>query len=43
MTSGFSFGSGVKEAGGQLKQGKPVAAGKEFGKGVGHGAKEVGE
>ena len=33
----------LQEAGGQLKQGKLVAAGKEFGKGVGRGAKEVGE
>lgn len=26
-----------------MKEGKPVAAGKEFGKGVGRGAKDVGK
>jgi peptidoglycan hydrolase-like protein with peptidoglycan-binding domain len=41
--AGQEVGSGVKEAGEQMKEGKPVAAGKEFGKGVGRGAKEVGE
>jgi hypothetical protein len=35
--------SGVKEGGAQMKEGKPVAAGKEFGKGVGRGAKEMGK
>jgi hypothetical protein len=41
--AGQEVGSGVKEAGAQMKEGKPVAAGKEFGNGVGRGAKEVGK
>ncbi len=33
---------GSKELGHEVKQGKPVAAGKEFGKGIGRAAQKVG-
>jgi hypothetical protein len=36
-------GEGGEEAGHEMKHGKPVAAGKEMGKGLGRGGKKVGE
>ena len=41
--AGHEVAEGSKELGHEVTQGKPVAAGKEFGKGVGRGAQKVGE
>jgi len=41
--AGHETAAGGKEAGHEIKEGKPVAAGKELGKGIGRAAKEVGE
>ena len=41
--AGHEVGEGGKEAGHDVSKGKPVAAGKEFGKGIGRGAKDVGK
>lgn len=41
--AGQEVGEGGEEAGHEMKQGKPVAAGKEMGKGLGRGAKKVGK
>jgi len=41
--AGDKVASGTREAGHELEEGKPVAAGKEFGKGVGQSAKKVGK
>jgi peptidoglycan hydrolase-like protein with peptidoglycan-binding domain len=40
--AGQEMGQGGKEVGHEMKQGKPIAAGKEFGKGVGRAAEKVG-
>jgi peptidoglycan hydrolase-like protein with peptidoglycan-binding domain len=42
-SSGKQVGEGGKEFGHEMKQGKPVAAGKEMGKGLGRGGKKFGE
>jgi len=42
-SAGKSVGRGSMEAGHQMKEGKPIASGKEFGKGVGRGGKYVGK
>jgi peptidoglycan hydrolase-like protein with peptidoglycan-binding domain len=39
--AGQEVGQGGKELGHEMKQGKPIAAGKEFGLGVARGAKKV--
>jgi peptidoglycan hydrolase-like protein with peptidoglycan-binding domain len=39
--AGREVGEGSKEAGHEIKQGKPVAAGKEMGKGLGRGGKKA--
>jgi hypothetical protein len=36
-------GKGGKELGHEMKQGKPIAAGKEMGKGLGRGGKDFGQ
>jgi len=36
-------GAGGKEAGHEIQKGKPIAAGKELGTGIGRGAKKVGQ
>ena len=41
--AGQEVGEGGEEAGHEIKQGKPVAAGKEMGKGLGRGGKKVGK
>ena len=41
--AGHEVGEGGEEAGHEMKQGKPVAAGKEMGKGLGRGGKKFGE
>lgn len=41
--AGQEVGKGGEEAGHEMKQGKPVAAGKEMGKGLGRGGKDVGK
>jgi peptidoglycan hydrolase-like protein with peptidoglycan-binding domain len=41
--AGHDVAEGSKELGHEVKQGKPVAAGKEFGKGIGRAAQKVGE
>ncbi len=41
--AGHEVGEGGEEAGHEMKQGKPVASGKEMGKGIGRGAKKFGE
>jgi len=41
--AGQEVGAGGKELGHEMKQGKPVAAGKEMGKGIGRGGKDVGK
>ena len=41
--AGQEAGEGGKEAGHEMKQGKPVAAGKEMGKGLGRGGKKAGK
>ena len=41
--TGREVAEGSKEAGHDVKKGKPVTAGKEFGQGVGRGAKDVGK
>jgi peptidoglycan hydrolase-like protein with peptidoglycan-binding domain len=40
--AGHEVAEGSKELGHEVKQGKPVAAGKEFGKGIGRAAQKVG-
>ena len=40
--AGRDVAEGSKELGHEIKQGKPVAAGKEFGKGIGRAAEKVG-
>jgi peptidoglycan hydrolase-like protein with peptidoglycan-binding domain len=40
--AGHDVADGSKELGHEVKQGKPVAAGKEFGKGIGRAAQKVG-
>lgn len=42
-STGREVGEGTKEAVHEVSKGKPVAAGKEFGKGIGRGAKDVGK
>ena len=42
-TAGKDVGRGGEGVGHEMKQGKPVAAGKEMGKGLGRGGKKVGE
>lgn len=42
-TAPGDIGRGAKAAGHDIKEGHPVAAGKAFGKGVGHAGKAVGE
>jgi peptidoglycan hydrolase-like protein with peptidoglycan-binding domain len=41
--AGHEVVEGGKEAGHEMKKGKPIAAGKEMGKGIGRGGEEVGE
>ena len=41
--AGHEVGAGGKEFGHEMKEGKPVAAGKEMGKGLGRGGKEIGK
>ncbi len=41
--AGQEVGKGGEEAGHEMKLGKPVAAGKEMGKGLGRGGKKIGE
>ncbi len=41
--AGQEVGKGSKEAAHETKKGKPIAAGKEMGKGLGRGGKKVGE
>jgi len=41
--AGQEVGKGGEEAGHEMKQGKPVAAGKEMGKGLGRGGKDFGK
>jgi peptidoglycan hydrolase-like protein with peptidoglycan-binding domain len=41
--TGREVAEGSKEAGHDVKKGKPVEAGKDFGKGIGRGAKDVGK
>ena len=41
--AGREVGEGGEEAGHEIKQGKPIAAGKEIGKGLGRGGKKVGK
>lgn len=41
--AGQEVGEGGEEAGHEMKQGKPIAAGKEMGKGLGRGGKKVGK
>jgi peptidoglycan hydrolase-like protein with peptidoglycan-binding domain len=40
--AGHDVAEGSKELGHEVKQGKPVAAGKEFGKGIGRAAEKIG-
>lgn len=40
--AGHDVAEGSKELGHEVKQGKPVAAGKEFGKGIGSAAQKIG-
>jgi peptidoglycan hydrolase-like protein with peptidoglycan-binding domain len=42
-TAPGDIGRGTKAAGHDIKEGHPIEAGKDFGKGVGHAAKAVGE
>lgn len=41
--TGREVAEGSKEAGHDVAKGKPIKAGKEFGKGIGRGAKDVGK
>jgi peptidoglycan hydrolase-like protein with peptidoglycan-binding domain len=41
--AGQEVGEGSEEAGHEMKQGKPIAAGKEMGKGLGRGGKKFGK
>jgi peptidoglycan hydrolase-like protein with peptidoglycan-binding domain len=41
-TAGHEIGRGGQELGHEMKHGKPIAGGKEFGKGVGRAAQSVG-
>jgi len=41
--AGHEVGAGGKEVGHEMKQGKPIAAGKEMGKGIGRGGKDIGK
>jgi hypothetical protein len=40
-SAGKSIGRGSMEAGHEMKEGKPIASGKEFGKGIGRGGKHA--
>src|SRR5512135_3220150 len=42
-SAGHEVGKGGKEFGHEMKKGKPVAAGKEMGKGMGRGGEDVGK
>jgi peptidoglycan hydrolase-like protein with peptidoglycan-binding domain len=42
-SAGKSVGRGSMEAGHEMKEGKPIASGKEFGKGIGRAGKHVGK
>jgi peptidoglycan hydrolase-like protein with peptidoglycan-binding domain len=42
-TAGKDVGEGGEQFGGEIKDGKPVAAGKDLGKSIGSGGKKVGE
>jgi len=42
-SAGHEVGKGGKELGHEMKKGKPVAAGKEMGKGIGRGGKDFGK
>jgi peptidoglycan hydrolase-like protein with peptidoglycan-binding domain len=42
-SAGHEVGKGGKELGHEMKQGKPIAAGKEMGKGLGRGGKDFGQ
>jgi len=42
-SAGHEVGKGGKELGHEMKKGKPIAAGKEMGKGLGRGGKEFGQ
>jgi peptidoglycan hydrolase-like protein with peptidoglycan-binding domain len=42
-SAGHEVGAGGKEAGHEIQKGKPVAAGKELGKGIGRAGKDVGQ
>jgi peptidoglycan hydrolase-like protein with peptidoglycan-binding domain len=42
-SAGHEVGKGGKEFGHEMMKGKPVAAGKEMGKGIGRGGQDVGE
>jgi hypothetical protein len=41
--AGHEIGAGGKELGHEMKEGKPIAAGKEMGKGLGRGGKDIGK
>ncbi len=41
--SGEAVGTGGKGVGHEMKEGKPIAAGKEMGKGLGRGGKDIGK
>jgi peptidoglycan hydrolase-like protein with peptidoglycan-binding domain len=41
--AGLEVGEGGEQTGHEIKKGKPIAAGKELGKGIGRGGKKVGE
>ncbi len=42
-SAGQEVGEGGEQTGHEMKKGKPIAAGKELGKGIGRGGKDVGE
>lgn len=42
-SAGHEVGKGGKELGHEMKKGKPIAAGKEMGKGLGRGGKDLGK
>ena len=42
-SAGHEVGKGGKELGHEMKKGKPIAAGKEMGKGLGRGGKDFGQ
>ena len=41
--AGHDVAEGSRELGHEVKQGKPIAAGKEFGKGIGRAAEKIGD